>query len=399
MSAGAWVDVVVIGLALIVAASGYRQGAVASALAFFGVVLGAIAGILLAPRLISQFDDNTVRLVVGVGLLLVLVIVGEVAGMVLGRAARGSLRLPFLQRIDSIVGALLQAVAVFVAAWLLSIPLSHSSQPTLSSAVKESRTLGFVGDVAPQWLRDIPTDFSNLLANSGLPEVIGPFGTAPVASVDPPDPALTKLPAVTQARRSVVKIRGEAPSCRRALEGSGFVFSAERVMTNAHVVAGTNSLRVVTTLGTTRTATVVFFDPENDIAVLDVPGLRVPAMRFADSAASPGADGVALGFPEDGPFNAAPLRVRSTINLVGPDIYQTGRVTREVYTVRGLIRQGNSGGPMINADGDVLGMVFGASENVADETGFILTARQLQSAVAQGGDANARASTGNCVSA
>ncbi|MFW0789434.1 MarP family serine protease [Gordonia sp. CPCC 205333] len=398
MSGGMWVDIIVIALAVIAAASGFRQGAVASALAFFGVVLGAIAGILLAPRLISQFDDRTVRLVVGIGLLLLLVVIGEVAGMVLGRAARGSLRLPVLRQLDSVVGAVLQAVAVFAAAWLLSIPISHSAQPSLVDAVDDSKTLGLVEDIAPQWLRDIPNEFSNLLESSGLPEVIGPFGTAPVASVDPPDTALTRLPAVAQARRSVVKIRGEAPSCQRSLEGSGFVISPERVMTNAHVIAGTRSLAVISSTNVRRSATVVYFDPENDIAVLDVPGLRSPTMRFADSPAKGGDDAIALGYPEDGPFTASPLRIRGTINLAGPDIYQTGRVTREVYTARGQIRQGNSGGPMINSDGDVLGLVFGASENPADETGFILTAKQVQSAVSQGSDSTTEMSTGMCVS-
>lgn len=397
MSGGTWVDLVIIVVALIAAASGYRQGAVASALAFFGVVLGAVAGILLAPRLISNLQDPTIRLVVGIGLLLVLVIVGEVAGMVLGRAARGTLRLPALRYIDSVIGAVLQAVAVFAAAWLLAIPISHSAPANVAAAVEDSTSIGVVEDIAPQWLRDVPTEFSNLLESSGLPEVIGPFGSAPVASVDPPDQALTRLPAVTTARRSVVKIRGEAPSCQRSLEGSGFVFSPERVMTNAHVVAGTTSLAVITSTGVRRAATVVYFDPDTDVAVLDVPGLRSPAMRFADAPASSGDDAIALGFPEDGPFNAGPLRIRSTINLVGPDIYQTGSVTREVYTARGSIRQGNSGGPMINSDGDVLGVVFGAAENAADETGFMLTAKQVQSAVSQGGESNTEMNTGACV--
>ncbi|NMO03155.1 MarP family serine protease [Gordonia sp. TBRC 11910] len=398
MSGGTWVDIVIIVVALIAAASGYRQGAVASALAFFGVVLGAVAGILLAPRVISHFNDTSVRLAVGIGMLLLLVVVGEVAGMVLGRAARGTLRLPALRFIDSVIGAVLQAIAVFAAAWLLSIPISHSAAPSLAGAVDDSKTLGVVEAIAPQWLRNVPTEFSNLLESSGLPQVIGPFGSAPVASVDPPDAALTNLPAVSTARRSVVKIRGEAPSCQRSLEGSGFVISPERVMTNAHVVAGTTKLVVINSNNVRRTASVVYFDSNTDVAVLDVPGLPSPAMRFADAPAASGDDAIALGFPEDGPFTASPLRIRGTINLEGPNIYQTGKVTREVYTARGSIRQGNSGGPMINSDGEVLGVVFGAAENTADETGFMLTAKQVQSAVSQGGESNTEMSTGACVS-
>lgn len=399
MTPGLWVDIVIVGLALIVAASGYRQGAVASAFAFVGVVLGAVAGILIAPHLISRFDDPTTRLLVGAGLLIVLVVIGEFAGMVLGRAARGTLTSPVLRRIDSIIGAVLQAIAVFAAAWLLSVPLSHANQPRVAQAINESQTLAVVGDIAPGWLRSLPGEFGSLLESSGLPQVIGPFGTAPVASVGPPDPALATIPAVTQARRSVVKISGEAPSCRRALEGSGFVVSAERVMTNAHVVAGTTSLQVSTAGGATAAATVVYFDPHNDLAVLDVPGLRLPALKFADVPSASSDDAVALGYPEDGPFTASPLRIRSIINLAGPDIYQTGQVTREVYTVRGQIRQGNSGGPMINTDGDVLGVVFGAAENPADQTGFVLTAKQVRDALATGADSDTEVGTGACVGA
>ena len=161
-------------------------------------------------------------------------------------------------------------------------------------------------------------------------------------------------------RPSVVKIEGVAPSCQQALEGSGFVVSAERVMTNAHVVAGTRRLTVQTEGGDSLAAKVVLFDSRTDIAVLDVPGLSAKALQFDDSSAKPGADAIVLGYPEAGPFTSTAVRVRETINLSGPDIYRTNQVLREVYTVRGTIRQGNSGGPMIDPDGDVLGVVFGA---------------------------------------
>ncbi len=397
MTGSTWVDIVVILLALLAAASGYRQGAVASTLAFIGVMLGAVAGILLAPHVISHFDDRTVRLLVGIGLLAVLVILGEVSGMMLGRAMRSGIRSPGARRADSVIGSIVQAVAVLVAAWLLAIPLSSSSQTGLATSVRESRVLGGVDALAPQWLRDLPSDFSALLDNSGLPEVIGPFGRTPVSTVGPPDEAVLALPAVQRARASVVKIDGVAPSCRQALEGSGFVISPERVLTNAHVVAGTRRLEVTDASGDQLNARVVLFDSRTDIAVLDVPGLSAPTLTFADAPARSGADAVALGFPEAGPFTASPVRIRDTINLSGPDIYQTGQVLREVYTVRGTIRQGNSGGPLINSDGRALGVVFGAAEDASDDTGFVLTAKQVQPDITASEDRNARVSTGNCV--
>ena len=149
--------------------------------------------------------------------------------------------------------------------------------------------------------------------------------------------------------------------------------------------------------GDSLAARVVLFDSRNDIAVLDVPGLRVSALQFDDSSAKPGADAIVLGYPEAGPFTSTAVRVRETINLSGPDIYRTDQVLREVYTVRGTIRQGNSGGPMISPDGDVLGVVFGAAEDTADDTGFVLTAKQVKSDLDASERRTARVSTGQCV--
>lgn len=397
MSGSVWVDLIVLVIAVLAAASGFRQGAVASALAFLGVVLGAVAGILLAPHVIGNFDDRQVRLVIGILLLVVLVIVGEVAGVILGRAARGGIRSRAVRTVDSGVGSVLQVIAVLVAAWLLAIPLSSAASPNVATAVRGSQVLGAVDNVAPPWLRELPSEFSALLDDSGLPEVIGPFVRTPVTQVDPPDERDAQLPVVNQVRRSVLKIEGVAPRCGQALEGTGFVIAPERVMTNAHVVAGTESLEVEAADGSRLVATVVYFDSRNDVAVLDIPGLDAPILRFVNDQAETGASGIALGFPEAGPFNASSVRVRDVVNLSGPDIYRSGQVLREVYTVRGLIRQGNSGGPLINLDGEVLGVVFGAAEDTTDETGFVLTARQVQPAVAASENSNGAVSTEECV--
>ncbi|SIR95114.1 MarP family serine protease [Williamsia sterculiae] len=397
MTGSAWVDLGVVVVALIAAASGFRQGAVASAMAFLGVLLGAVAGILLAPHVITHIDDRRWRLLVGVCLLVVLVIVGELSGMVLGRAARSGLRSRHIRRADSVIGSLLQAVAVLIAAWLLAIPVSNSAEPTIASAVRESKVLGGVDDVAPQWLRQLPSDFSSLLDNSGLPAVIGPFGRTPVATVQPPDPTLAQSPVVERIRPSVMKIEGEAPSCGQALEGSGFVIAPERVMTNAHVVAGTRSLQVEAPGVGRLVATVVLFDSRNDIAVLAVPGLRAPALTFAADSAKRGTDAIALGYPEAGPYTASPQRIRELVNLSGPDIFNEAQVNRAVYTVRGSIRQGNSGGPLVTTSGEVLGVVFGAAEDVNSETGFVLSARQVSEDLTESDGRTAGVDTGNCV--
>lgn len=393
-----WVDLVILAVALLAAFSGYRQGATASALALLGVVIGAIAGILLAPIVIERFDDPRLRLAVGLLLIVVLVVIGEVAGMVLGRAARSGIHAPGLRKIDSIIGSVLQAIAIVVAAWLLAFPLRSAEQLSISHAVDDSKVIQTVDKVAPQWVRDLPNEFTSLVESSGLKEVIGPFGQTSVAAVDPPNQGLVSSPAVQAVRGSVIKITGVASSCGQALEGSGFVIAPQRVMTNAHVVAGTDTVTVHAANGRRLGATVVWFNHRNDIAILDVPGLRAKPLTFAAQQAESGADAIALGYPENGPFTVTPLRVRNVVDLSGPDIYQSPKqVERQVYTVRGNIRSGNSGGPMIAPDGTVLGVVFGAAEDPTDDTGFVLTAAQVQRDIAASEQSDVQVSTQQCV--
>ncbi|MGW6692934.1 acid resistance serine protease MarP [Rhodococcus sp. NPDC054953] len=395
MSGSSWIDLAVLAIAVLAATSGWRHGAVASALAFLGVVLGAVAGILIAPHVLVHVDGGRARVLIGILLIIGLVIIGEVAGMVLGRAARGSMHSPAARSVDSAVGAGLQGAAVLVAAWLLAIPLTASSQPEVAAAVRGSKVLTQVDDVAPNWMRRLPSEFSALLDTSGLPDVIGPFGRTPIAVVDPPDAAIAQGPLAQRLQPSVLRIRGVAPSCQRALEGSGFVVAPQRVMTNAHVVAGTDQV-VVDSLDGPLPATVVLFDPQVDVAVLDVPGLTADVLPFAPDPADTGADALVLGYPGGGPFTASAARIRETLDLNGPDIYRAADVTREVYTVRGSIRQGNSGGPLVDDEGRVLGVVFGAAVDNSD-TGFALTAAEVSRQLEEAGYASAAVDTGNCI--
>ncbi|MFC9965321.1 MarP family serine protease [Nocardia ignorata] len=395
MSASVWLDIAVVLIALVAASTGWRQGAVASALAFFGVALGAVAGILIAPHILKHLSEGRSRVLGGILLIVLLVIVGEVAGMVLGRAARSGIRHPFARSVDSGVGAVLQALTVLVAAWLMALPLATASQPGVAAAINGSRVLADVNAVAPAWLRKLPNEFSKLLNTSGLPDVIGPFGRAPIAAVEPPDPSVLASPVAASLQPSVLRIRGVAPSCQRALEGSGFVVAPERVMTNAHVVAGTTSVSVDTARGPLD-ANVVLFDPSKDIAVLAVPGLTSPVIPLAPAAAASGESAIVLGYPGGGPYTASAARVRETLDLTGPTIHRDGTVEREVYTVRGQVRAGNSGGPLVDTEGQVLGVVFGAAVT-DDDTGYVLTLDEVATELAAAGGSQASVDTGGCV--
>jgi len=200
-------------------------------------------------------------------------------------------------------------------------------------------------------------------------------------------------PQVRRAGTSVVKILGEAQSCNRDLVGSGFGYAPGRVMTNAHVVAGVSSLSIEVD-GDQLDAEVVLFDPDLDVAVLAVDGLDVPALRFDGSGGS-GDGGAVLGYPENGPFDAQPARIRDEQRLRSPDIYDDSSSVREVFSVRSTVRPGNSGGPLVSDAGRVYGVVFAAS--VTDvSTGYALTADQVSQRAATGRGADDPVSTGEC---
>lgn len=322
MTPSQWLDVAVLAVAFIAAISGWRSGALGSLLSFVGVLLGAIAGVLLAPHLVSHIAAPRAKLFAALFLILALVVIGEVAGVVLGRAVRGAIRSRSIRTVDSVIGVGVQLVVVLTAAWLLATPLTQSKdQPELAAAVRGSRVLAEVNEVAPPWLKTVPKRLSALLNTSGLPAVLEPFSRTPVIPVASPDPELASNPVVQATAPSVVKVRSLAPSCQKVLEGSGFVIAPDRVMTNAHVVAGSNSVQIYAS-GNPLDATVVSYDPSVDIAILAVPNLPPPPLPFAQTEAKTGASVVVLGYPGGGNFTATPARIRELIKLSGPDIYR-----------------------------------------------------------------------------
>jgi S1-C subfamily serine protease len=395
MTSSQWLDLAVLAVAFVAAVSGWRSGAVGSLFALIGVVLGLVAGVLLAPHVVTYISGPRTQLFATLFLILGLVVIGEIAGVVLGRAVRGAIRNRTVRTFDSIIGVGLQLVAVLVAAWLLGSLLTSADQPNLAAAVRGSRVLAQVDELAPSWLKPVPQRMKALLNTSGLPEVLPQFGRTPIVNVAIPDATLAGDPVVAATRPSVLKIRGVAPSCQKVLEGSGFVVAPNRVMSNAHVVAGSESVTVEVD-GQTYDAGVVSYDPSADISILDVPNLPSPPLQFDMQEAKTGTDAVVMGYPGGGDFTATPARVREIIRLNGPDIYHTTTVTREVYTIRGTVRQGNSGGPLIDKGGAVLGVVFGAAVDDAD-TGFVLTANEVAKQMARVGSTQ-RVQTGACIS-
>lgn len=389
-----WVDVLVLVLALAAAVSGANQGMVTAIASFAGVLAGAVLGVRLAPMLVSRLEGLAARVAFGVAIVVLLVALGEALGVWLGRIVRDRIDGDRIRQVESALGAVVQAAAALAVAWLVALPLTSSSYLNLASAVRDSVVLQKVDSVMPQSLRALPTELTRLLDVSGFPDVLAPFTATPITDVGPADPALLNNPVVVEAQDSVLKVRGRAAECGRILEGSSFVIAPERVITNAHVVAGTESVAVETVDGLLD-AEVVSYDPATDIAVLAVPGLDAPPLPLSPVEAPTGLDVLVLGYPLDGPYTASAGRVRDRVQLRGPDIYGSTTVVRDVYTVRAQVQSGNSGGPLVDPSGLVRGLVFGAAVDDA-ETGFVLTVDEIADDVAAARGLTDEVDTGSC---
>lgn len=394
-----WVDLLVIVLALLAAISGARQGVVIALPALVGVIGGAVLGIRLAPFVVGLFSNPAAKVAFAVATVVFLVALGETLGVWVGRrikyAVKSRVRTDKLRGIDQTLGAIVQGLVVFVVAWLIAVPLTGvAALPGLAKAINNSAVLGAVDKAMPPAAEGLPADLRKLLDASGFPSIVDPFQKTQINETPPPDASLQTSAVVQQLHGSVLKIRGTAPSCSRALEGSGFVVAPQRVMTNAHVVAGTDETAVETSQGRLP-ARVVYFDPEVDIAVLAVPRLEAPPLTIASTPGRAGDSAIVLGYPQDGPYTATAARIRSEITLQGPDIYDSSTVRRDVFTIRAQVRNGNSGGPLVTPSGEVIGVVFGASVEDAD-TGFTLTTKQVRSVIDEAPTLSARVGTGAC---
>ena len=395
MTGSQWLDLALFALAAAAAISGWINGAAASGFALLGVGIGATSGLLVAPHLVRELDSPVGRLAGGLAVIAVMVIVGQVAGVTIGRAARRYISGTGARLLDSTVGAVFQSAAMLLVAWLVAVPVAAQEGPGLGKAVRGSSVLAKIDDVAPVQMQKIPAAFTSVLGTTGFPDILGPFGTTPLQEVSPPDPVLSASEVVAAVQPSVLKILGRAESCSRALEGSGFVAAPGLVMTNAHVVAGTGSVKVV--VGQEEMdAEVVVYDSGVDIAVLRVPGLQAPVLPFAERRARSGDDAIVVGYPGNGPYRPDAARIRERVTLRGPDIYRAQTVEREVYILRGTVREGNSGGPLITPEGQVVGVVFGAAMDAAD-TGYALTVEQVLPQLRLAVDATSPVPTGECV--
>jgi S1-C subfamily serine protease len=388
------IDIVLVLLMLAFAISGYRQGFLTGALSFVGFFGGALIGLQLGPLLAQRFADDATRVIVSLVAIFGLAVVGQALAGWIGSHLRHAITSRVGRRVDDVGGAFISLLAVLLVAWLVAVPLGSSSLPWLASSVRNSALLQGVDKVVPEQAQAFSDTLRDTVDTNGFPDVFGDLAPTRAREVPPPDPALAGSPVVANGQRSVVKVLGSAPSCSRRLEGTGFVYMEERVMTNAHVVAGTRTV-AVELRGDRYSGRVVVYDPDRDLAVLYVPGLPAPAIPFATREAPVEANAIVLGFPLDGPYNAQSARIRDVGPITGPNIYNSGDVTRDIYTIRALVRSGNSGGPLVSPSGQVLGVIFAAAADDPN-TGFAVTAEEAAPVADAGMGRGQAIGTGHC---
>lgn len=389
------VDLIIVAFAVLFAVNGYRHGLITSAFSFFGFLAGVVIGAQLAgPVATAITDDSVVRVIIALIIVFGLAGLGQFAVGLLGRRTRQLVTWRPARVVDSVLGTVVSVLTVLLVAWIVATPLAASPFPTLASQVRQSSIVQAVDGAVPGPVRTLYQSLRESLDRQGLPDVLDPLTQTVVPDVAAPDGALASDPVVAQVRGSVVKVSGEAPSCSRGINGSGFVYADERVMTNAHVLAGIDEPQVLAE-GETYDATIVYVDEQVDVAVLAVPGLPQSPLTLATTVRASGDDAIIMGYPGGGDLQVGPARLRDLTEIRGPNFRADGTVTREVYSLFGQIRSGNSGGPLLGTDGSVLGVVF-ASAIDDPSTGYALSASQVATAADQGRSSTSEVDSGPC---
>jgi S1-C subfamily serine protease len=372
---------------------GYRSGALPQVGGLIGALVGGGLAILVVPLIEAPLADVEAGIrpfLVLIGLLGA-VIAGESLGSGIGHWLGGGLRRSVFSGVDRLAGSIIGGAQALLILWLAGGLLAVGPMPRLAEWAQTSTIVRALNGTLPPPTA-FATELGRLLDASGLPSVFLGFEPLPAPPVDrPDDPRARAIAAVAEAST----LRVVAATCDLQSTGSGFVVAPGYVVTNAHVIAGGRTIRVIGTSGT-HDATAVLFDPDFDIALLYVPDLRAPALRFATRDPVRGAAGAALGYPNGGPLRIVAAAVAGSYSAVGRDIYAGKQVRREILEIRADIERGNSGGPLMLADGTVGGVVF-AEARSDDEVGYALSPTEVAERIEPSIGRGAGVATGECL--
>jgi len=379
------IDVVILVATLVGLANGYRRGFWLSLTQYVGLLVGVMLGAASARYVLDylQVSNATAR---PLGAVLVLVIGGSLGssiGFAVGEPIRRNiLRTGIHTSTDSVAGAALSAFAVLLMCWFLGLSFSRGPSPDIAQQIQRSTLLRGLDSIAPR-----PPPFlasvEQVLAGVQFPPVFA--GLEPTLPTALPVPASVDTPGVNHAAQEVVKV--SSLGCGGIVTGSGIPLGHGYVVTNAHVVSGTSSHTIQKPDGTTLRAEVVYFDPERDVAVLYAPGFSAQGLAFG--SAQRGTEGAVIGFPGGQAEKIVPAVVDGSVSAEGRDIYNESLVTRQILVLQASVRPGNSGGPLVDLQGRVLGMVFATSASDPNQA-YALTNEEMASDIR---DAQANPST------
>jgi S1-C subfamily serine protease len=384
------VDLLIILIVIAASLHGLLLGAATQALSFSGVAVGLVLGAALAPAAARLGRDPTTVAAFALLSLFVFTSLFGTVGRQIGVRLWGRLRQAGLAAVDSVGGAVLAIVASLTACWLIGNVLATAPARGLASEVQRSAILRALNRLLPP----APSIFSRLqrlIDAPGFPQVFAELEPNPAGGLPLPAAPVVRA-AVALDGASTVKIVGGA--CGYILEGSGFVAAAGLVITNAHVVAGVRHPMVLDQHGL-RNATPVLFNPNLDVAVLRVTPLDEPPLKLLDTTVSRGTGGAVLGYPGGGPFDAEAAVVLTRRDAIGRNIYGQGLTTRAVYEIESRVRPGNSGGPLVEPNGTVIGVVF-ARSSLNDNVGYALTSNEVLPELTDAASAAGPVSTGPC---
>ncbi|RWZ51571.1 serine protease [Labedella phragmitis] len=393
------VDIVLLLLAIAALVGGWRRGALVTAASLVGIVGGLLLSTVATPVVVEWaagfgWATSLQRTVVAVGVLLLSIALVVTVLSVLARLLKRVIsKISLARGLDTLGGAALGLLTWAASVWLIAGFLASTGLPPLTWLASSSRVVATLDSLAPVPSSTALGALDRAIGNSGFPRVFA-GGVESIIGVTEPDPSISA--EVDAASSGIVRVLSSAPSCGSDATGSGWVVGSDRVVTNAHVVGGSDELFVqLGGTGRPLPATLVVFDPQRDLAVLAVAGLGVDPLPLGDELGATESAYVA-GYPENGPYDVEPARVRQVMQATGLDIYERDTVTREIYSLRSIVRPGNSGGPLLDPAGDVVGVVFARSTTDA-ETGYALTLDELAPVLDRVG-ATDEVASGDCVS-